>query len=77
MLDHSTHCGPFFVGVDVAKELPLSLLLRPFEFETLGTWTYNLVDQGMIFACAAPSLVLIGLCAAGLVIVELFGWRRQ
>ena len=65
------------IFVDVCKELPLCLLLRPFDFETLGTLTFGLVDQGQIMACAAPSLALIGLCAAGLATVELAGWRRQ
>lgn len=64
------------VFVDVTKELPLTLLLRPFDFETLGTTAYGLVNQGQIFACATPSLLLIGLSATGLFLVELFGWSK-
>ncbi|MEM0895366.1 MAG: iron ABC transporter permease [Verrucomicrobiota bacterium] len=65
------------VFIDVVKELPLSLLLRPFDFETLGTWTYGLVDQGLIFACAAPSLAIVAIGSIGLVVVELFLLKRS
>jgi len=58
------------VSVDIAKELPLTLLLRPFDFETLGTANYSQVNQGHLFASATPALILITICAIGLVIVE-------
>lgn len=65
------------VFVDVTKELPLSLLLRPFDYETLGTHTYGFVDQGQLYNCAFPSALLIGLCVAGLLAVEYIGWRKR
>ena len=65
------------IFVDVCKELPLCLMLRTFDFETLGTWTWGLADQGQIWATAAPSLVLILTCLLGLTLVEMFGWRHQ
>ena len=65
------------VFVDVTKELPLSLLLRPFDFDTLGTLTYGLVDQGQLYHCAFPSAALILLCAFGILLVELGGWRKK
>jgi len=68
--------GATLVFVDVCKELPLCLLLRPFEFETLSTLIYGKVDQGTIYACAMPSLFLILLSMIGLIIVELNGWRK-
>lgn len=52
------------VFVDVLKELPLTLLLRPFNLETLSTRAYNLVDQGRLHE-AAPACLLI--VATGLV----------
>ncbi len=65
------------VFVDVTKELPLCLLLRPFDFETLGTYTYSFVDQGQLYHSALPSALLILLCMAGLLAVELGGWRKK
>lgn len=73
---------PAFAGamalifVDVVKELPISLLLRPFDFETLGTWTYGFANQGKVFSCAAPALVIIFICGIVLALVEVFGWNR-
>jgi iron(III) transport system permease protein len=52
------------VFVDVLKELPLTLLLRPFNMETLATRAFNLVDQGRLPE-AAPACLLI--VATGLV----------
>lgn len=46
------------VFVDVLKELPLTLLLRPFNLETLATRAFNLVDQGRLQE-AAPACLLI------------------
>lgn len=63
------------VFVDISKELPLTLLLRPFDFETLGTTAYSYANQGQIFACATPALLLIILSAGSLLLVELFGWK--
>ncbi|WP_442891223.1 ABC transporter permease [Congregicoccus parvus] len=54
------------VFVDVLKELPLTLLLRPFNFETLGTRAFNLVDQGRLQESAPACLLVI---AAGLACV--------
>lgn len=65
------------VFIDVLKELPLSLILRPFDYETLGTWTYSLANQGKVFACAAPALTIIAIGSAGLATVELLLWKRR
>jgi len=74
--------GPVFgamvlVFVDVSKELPLTLLLRPFDFETLGTTAYNIANQGNVFGCATPALILIGISMLGLFVAEFFGWTKS
>jgi iron(III) transport system permease protein len=52
--------------VDVLKELPLTLILRPFDFATLATHTYELASEEMVPASAPSALVLV---AFGLVAV--------
>jgi iron(III) transport system permease protein len=47
------------VFVDVLKELPLTLILRPFNFHTLATKTYELASDEMIAESANPALVII------------------
>ena len=46
------------VFVDTVKELPATLMLRPFNFETLATLTYNRASLEDI-AGAAPSAILV------------------
>lgn len=50
------------VFVDGMKELPATLLLRPFDFETLATHVYNLValEQFEKAALSALAIVLVG-----------------
>ena len=51
------------VFVDVTKELPATLLLRPFNFDTLAVYAYNLAADERLTEAAAASL---GIVAAGL-----------
>ena len=46
--------------VDIIKELPITLLLRPFNFETFATQAYVYASQDLLEAAALPSLFLIG-----------------
>jgi iron(III) transport system permease protein len=47
------------VFVDVMKELPITLLLRPFGMDTLAIWTYLLAAEGFWEAAAVPSLSIL------------------
>ncbi len=47
------------VFIDVLKELPLTLILRPFNFDTLATRSFELASDELIAAAAAPSLIII------------------
>ncbi len=47
------------VFVDVLKELPLTLILRPFNFHTLATKAFQLASDEMVVQSAIPSLVII------------------
>lgn len=47
------------VFVDVMKELPITLLLRPFGMDTLAIWAYLLAAEGFWEAAAVPSLSIL------------------
>jgi len=49
------------VFVDVIKELPLTLILRPFNFYTLATKTFEYADDEMLSRAAFPALLIIAL----------------
>ena len=45
--------------MDILKELPLTLILRPFNFETLSTKTYQYANDENIQYAAVPALIII------------------
>jgi len=47
------------VFIDITKELPLTLILRPFNFDTLSTLTYDLIKQANFFQSSLSSLLII------------------
>lgn len=56
--------GAILVFVDVMKELPATLLLRPFGMDTLALWSYFLAAESFWEAAAIPSLTIL---AVGLI----------
>lgn len=56
------------VFVDVMKELPATLIIRPFNFDTLATRTFTLASDERLADAALPALAIV---AAGLLPVVL------
>ena len=56
------------VFVDVMKELPATLIMRPFNFDTLAIQAYNLAKDERLTQAATPSLAI---AACGLIPVLL------
>ena len=56
------------VFVDVMKELPITLMLRPFGYETLATWVWQMSAESVWSGAAVPAL---GIVLAGLLPVIL------
>ncbi|MEM9222313.1 MAG: iron ABC transporter permease [Pseudomonadota bacterium] len=54
--------------VDIMKELPATLILRPFNFDTLAIRAYRLASDERLAFAAVPSLLIV---AAGLIPVIL------
>ena len=57
------------VFVDTVKELPATLLLRPFNFETLSTHTYGQATLENFNATAPPALLMIGLSFGAIIVL--------
>ncbi|WP_343783714.1 iron ABC transporter permease [Alkalibacillus silvisoli] len=52
--------GGFILAfIDIMKELPLTLILRPFNFDTLATRAYQYAVDEMIQQAAIPSIFII------------------
>ncbi len=56
------------VFVDCMKELPATLILRPFNFDTLATYVYQFASDELLKECALGALMIV---AAGLLPVLL------
>ena len=47
------------VFVDCMKELPATLILRPFNYETLATYVYQFASDEQLYHSALPSLIIV------------------
>jgi len=47
------------VSLEIVRELPITLILRPFNFETFATTAYISASEDLLEAAAVPSLCLI------------------
>ncbi|MGA1074332.1 MAG: ABC transporter permease [Ilumatobacteraceae bacterium] len=59
--------------IDLMKELPITLLLRPFGFDTLAVWVWQATSESLWVQAAVPSLAMItvGMLAVGGLLVSL------
>jgi len=51
--------GAILVFVEVLKELPATILLRPFNFQTLATRAYEYASEERIAEAALPALTIV------------------
>ena len=61
------------VAIDTLKELPITLLLRPFGFDTLSVWVWQATSESLWAQAAVPSLamVVVGMIAVGVLLTAL------
>ena len=60
------------VFIDIMKELPITLILRPFNFDTLATQTYEFAVEEMIPLSSIYSFMIIFICSILLIILKIF-----
>jgi iron(III) transport system permease protein len=61
------------IAIDTVKELPITLLLRPFGVDTLAVWVWQATSESLWAQAALPSLVMVmvGMTAVGALLVAL------
>ncbi|WP_380168878.1 ABC transporter permease [Jannaschia sp. R86511] len=62
------------VAIDTLKELPITLLLRPFGTETLPIWVWQATSESLWVQAAVPSLAIV---AVGMVLVAALMWTLE
>jgi iron(III) transport system permease protein len=55
----SVFTGALLVFVDVMKELPATMIIRPFNFDTLAVRTYQLAGDELLREASGPALVIV------------------
>jgi iron(III) transport system permease protein len=63
--------------VEIVKELPLALLLRPFNFETLATKTYQYASDEKIIEASIPSLFIISISLISVFLITQTGRKAE
>ena len=62
------------VAIDTLKELPITLILRPFGTETLPIWVWQATSESLWVQAAVPSLAIV---AVGMVLVAALLWALE
>lgn len=62
--------GFLILYIDIAKELPATLLLRPFNFDTIAVRIYELASNEMLYKVGFPSLLLVITTAVAVVLLN-------
>ncbi|ERP39353.1 ABC transporter permease [Chitinivibrio alkaliphilus] len=68
--------GFILVFVDILKELPLTMILRPFNYDTLAAKSFEYANDEMIHETAMTSLVIIALAAGSIILLYVLNRRN-
>lgn len=70
MLKNSLIAGFILTFIDMIKELPLTLLLRPFNYNTLASRAYEYSNDERIHEASVPALIIILLSIMFLILMS-------
>jgi iron(III) transport system permease protein len=65
------------LSIEIIKELPITLIMRPFNFETFATQAYIFASQDLLEAAAAPSLILIMIASIFILITSKYMFKDK
>jgi iron(III) transport system permease protein len=72
MLKGAIISGFILVFIDILKEIPLTLILRPFNFDTLSTKAFQYASDEKIMEASQASLLIVGISALAIVVFYKF-----
>ena len=64
------------ISLEIVRELPITLILRPFNFETFATTAYISASEDLLEAAAVPSLFLILIASLFIIITSKYILRE-
>jgi iron(III) transport system permease protein len=59
LMRRSVGAAALLVAIDCLKELPATLVLRPFDFDTLAVVTYQFASDERLAEAALPALLIV------------------
>ncbi len=65
------------ISLEIIRELPITLILRPFNFETFATTAYISASEDLLEAAAVPALFLILIASFFIIITSKYILREQ
>ncbi len=65
------------ISLEIIRELPITLILRPFNFETFATTAYISASEDLLEAAAVPSLFLILIASLFIIITSKYILREK
>ena len=60
----------FLIFIEIIKELSATLILRPFNFDTLAIQVYEYASEEKIIESSIPSLIIVVLCVIGIIFIS-------
>jgi iron(III) transport system permease protein len=77
LLSTGIAAGAILVFVDVMKEIPATLILRPpFGTDTLALWVYGLASEAFWRAAAVPAVTILAISLIPILLLMRVGDRR-
>ena len=58
------------IFIEIIKELSATLILRPFNFNTLAVQVYEYASEEKIIESSIPSLIIVVLCVIGVIFMS-------
>jgi iron(III) transport system permease protein len=77
MMRRGMAAASLLVFIDCLKELPATLVLRPFDFDTLAVVAYQFASDERLAAAALPSLLIIAVSIAPVVWLSRVAYRAE
>ena len=69
--------GALIIFIDIAKELPATLLLQPFDLETIATRVYRLASDERLAEASPAALILVGMGVGAVFLLDRIGANNR
>lgn len=69
--------GALLAFVEVVKELPATIILRPFDFDTLAVLAHGYASEERLAQAASPALAIVLVCAPAMIAVAWLTRQRS